>query len=201
MKTNQELRALPEVRSRKEAKNPLGLYLPFSQRAEHCQLHKAELTTIPDGIKQGWPTHIEFNKLHSRIKRYQEYLEGIRLRRVPSLFFDQALDQYRVLGPRKARGFTNDFATFQVEQPGYYGMQGLKHIIQALNDMFKPSVDVQLAPPLNNEFFLQKALVPEVARCLIAEDLGLSVSDERVMFVLEDSRLFGSIVFPNTDQE
>ncbi|KAI9611963.1 hypothetical protein H4Q26_008053 [Puccinia striiformis f. sp. tritici PST-130] len=87
MKTNQELRALPEVRSRKEAKNPLALYLPFSQRAKQVQLHKAELTTIPDGIKQGWPTHIEFNKLHSRIKRYQEYPKCIRLRQVPSLFF------------------------------------------------------------------------------------------------------------------
>ncbi|KNF06784.1 hypothetical protein PSTG_00099 [Puccinia striiformis f. sp. tritici PST-78] len=58
--------------------------------------------------------------------------------RCPPCFFDQALDQYRVLGPHKARGFTNNFATFQVEQPGYYGMQGLKHIIQALNVMFKP---------------------------------------------------------------
>ncbi|POW11054.1 hypothetical protein PSTT_05557, partial [Puccinia striiformis] len=81
--------------------------------------------------------------------------------RCPPCFFDQALDQYRVLGPHKARGFTNNFATFQVEQPGYYGMQGLKHIIQALNVMFKPSVDVQLAPPSEQQIFLAKSLAPQ----------------------------------------
>ncbi|POW12700.1 hypothetical protein PSHT_07987, partial [Puccinia striiformis] len=136
-----------------------------------------------------------------RIKSYQTYLKGISSRRVPWVFFDQALDQYRVLGAHKACGFQDKFATFQVEQPGYYGPPGYRHITQALNDLFKPSPAVQSAPPLNHEFFLRKVLVPEVARCLIAEDLGVSVSDESVMCVLEESRLFGGIVFPIPDEE
>ncbi|POV99968.1 hypothetical protein PSHT_13285, partial [Puccinia striiformis] len=211
LKANKKLRALPEVRARNESKNPSALYLPvslrdfiyfigggtvlmsctlqFPQRAEHCQLHQAELATIPDGINRGWPTQIDFGKLFSRIKSYETYLKGISALSV----FDQALDQYRVLGVHKARGFENQFATFQVEQPGYYGPQGYQHIMQALNDLFKPSAAVQLAPPLNHEFFLRKVLVPEVARCLIAEDLGVSVSNESVMCVLEESRLFGEI--------
>ncbi|KAI9609533.1 hypothetical protein H4Q26_007490 [Puccinia striiformis f. sp. tritici PST-130] len=223
LKANKKLRALPEVRARKKSKNPSALYLPvslrdfiyfigggtvlmsctlqFPQRAEHCQLHQAELATIPDGINRGWPTQIDFGKLFSRIKSYETYLKGISSRQVPSVFLDQALDQYRVLGVHKARGFENQFATFQVEQPGYYGPQGYQHIMQALNDLFKPSAAVQLAPPLNHEFFLRKVLVPEVARCLIAEDLGVSVSNESVMCVLEESRLFGEIVFPIPDGE
>ncbi|KAI9630894.1 hypothetical protein KEM48_013511 [Puccinia striiformis f. sp. tritici PST-130] len=82
---NKSLRALPEVRARNESKNPLVLYLPvslhffmyiikirralisgtwqFGQRAEHCQLHEAELSTIPDGINRGWPTQIDFDQL------------------------------------------------------------------------------------------------------------------------------------------
>ncbi|KAI9612575.1 hypothetical protein H4Q26_007732 [Puccinia striiformis f. sp. tritici PST-130] len=63
LKANKKLRALPEVRARNKSKNPSALYLPFPQRAEHCQLHQAELTTIPDGINRGWPTQIDFGKL------------------------------------------------------------------------------------------------------------------------------------------
>ncbi|POW21080.1 hypothetical protein PSHT_02814 [Puccinia striiformis] len=63
LKANKSLRALPEVRARNESKNPLVLYLPFGQRAEHCQLHEAELSTIPDGINRGWPTQIDFDQL------------------------------------------------------------------------------------------------------------------------------------------
>ncbi|KAI7936928.1 hypothetical protein MJO28_015827, partial [Puccinia striiformis f. sp. tritici] len=112
-----------------------------------------------------------------------------------------ALDQHRVLGAHRARGLENQFATFQGEQPGYYGAQGYQHIMEALNVLFKQSAAVQLAPPLTDKFFLQKVLVPEVAMCLIAQDLRVAVSNERVMCVLEESRLFGSIVFPIPDQE
>ncbi|KNE95570.1 hypothetical protein PSTG_11061 [Puccinia striiformis f. sp. tritici PST-78] len=82
-----------------------------------------------------------------------------------------------------------------------YGAQGYQHIMEALNVLFKQSAAVQLAPPLTDKFFLQKVLVPEVAMCLIAQDLRVAVSNERVMRVLEESRLFGSIVFPIPDQE
>ncbi|KAI9621680.1 hypothetical protein KEM48_007609 [Puccinia striiformis f. sp. tritici PST-130] len=109
LKANKKLQALPEVRARNKSKNPSALYLPFPQRAEHCQLHQAELATIPDGINRGWPTQIDF-------------------------------------GAHKACGFQDKFATFQVEQPGYYGPPGYRHITQALNDLFKPSPAVQSAP-------------------------------------------------------
>ncbi|POW11563.1 hypothetical protein PSHT_08410 [Puccinia striiformis] len=158
LKSNKALRALPEVRTRRESKNPLALYLPM-------------------------------------------YLERIISRQVPSTFLNDAVEQYRTLGAYTARGFANEFATFEVEQPGYYGAEGYKHIIQALNVMSEHSADVQIALPLNNEFCIRKVLVPEVARSLIAQDMNLAVTDERVMDVLNESRKFGSIVFPNSEQD
>ncbi|POW11813.1 hypothetical protein PSHT_08288 [Puccinia striiformis] len=140
LKSNKALRALPEVRTRRESKNPLALYLP-----------------VPDD------------------------LERIISRQVPSTFLNDAVEQYRTLGA--------------------YGAEGYKHIIQALNVMSEHSADVQIALPLNNEFCIRKVLVPEVARSLIAQDMNLAVTDERVMDVLNESRKFGSIVFPNCEQD
>ncbi|POV96513.1 hypothetical protein PSTT_15606 [Puccinia striiformis] len=152
LKANKKLRALPEVRARNKSKNPSALYLPFPQRAEHCQLHQAELPPYLMELIEDGPRRL-------------------------------------TLAHTKHAAFKTNLPPFKWNNPGSsYGPPGYRHITQALNDLFKPSPAVQSAPPLNHE-------------CLIAEDLGVSVSDESVMCVLEESRLFGGIVFPIPDEE
>ncbi|EFP88488.2 uncharacterized protein PGTG_14066 [Puccinia graminis f. sp. tritici CRL 75-36-700-3] len=81
-----------------------------------------------------------------------------------------------------------------------YGVQGYKIILKELQSMFMRSA-IQLAQPLDNDFLLRKVLIPEVVMCLIAEDYDLPVLDPRVRSHLEDSRSFGSVVFPDSDDE
>ncbi|POV94618.1 hypothetical protein PSHT_16097 [Puccinia striiformis] len=57
------LKNKPGVKQRKGSKNPFALYLPFSDIASCCQLHRAEKNLIPVGIQKGWPTKIDFQKL------------------------------------------------------------------------------------------------------------------------------------------
>lgn len=53
--------------------------------------------------------------------------------------------------------------------------------------------------PLTPDLFIWHVLIPETTMCLIAEDLGLSRKDPKVLATLEASRRFGAAVFPIED--
>ncbi|KDQ18972.1 hypothetical protein BOTBODRAFT_91809, partial [Botryobasidium botryosum FD-172 SS1] len=40
--------------------NPGGLKAPISAFINLCQLHRSEAQYIPEGIRRGWPTKIDF---------------------------------------------------------------------------------------------------------------------------------------------
>ncbi|POW08786.1 hypothetical protein PSTT_07269, partial [Puccinia striiformis] len=160
LKANKALRALPKVRTRRDSKNPLALYLPFPQRADHCYLHESKLTTIPDGINGGWPTQIDFGKLLSRVQGFQMYLEHMILGQLPSQFFDEVVEQYQTLGV------------------------------------------LPNCAPSEQQIPLTKSLSAQDSQ--VAHCAGYGSCCDRwkgYVCVLEESCHFGSIVFPNPDQE
>ncbi|PLW06152.1 hypothetical protein PCASD_25275 [Puccinia coronata f. sp. avenae] len=199
------LKTKPGVEKRKESKNPFALYLPFPDIATFCQLHRAEKNLIPMGIKKGWPKKIDFQSLPQRIRSHRQYLHRVCTRDIASDFMEVAVKAWTEQGRRKVQSVANELATFQIEQPGYYGVRGYEVIYRTLHTMFlRPSlVDTvtKLAHPLSPDFLLRKVLVPEAALCLIAEDLKLKVTDPHVRSTLEDSRTFGTIMFPDPDDE
>ncbi|KNF01065.1 hypothetical protein PSTG_05695 [Puccinia striiformis f. sp. tritici PST-78] len=167
LKLSQYLQGVPEVEMRRNSSNPAALYLPFGRLATHCDLHRAETSSIPLGISKGWPLTINFESLPDRVTGHQKHLKQICTGEIDSTFLRQALEFWENLGPTKAQSVLHDFTSFHMTQPGYYGTQGV--------------------------------FVPEVAKCLIAEDFGLDVTDPKVQEHLEESRRFGTIVFPDKD--
>ncbi|KAA1092421.1 hypothetical protein PGT21_002158 [Puccinia graminis f. sp. tritici] len=199
------LKNQPGVKRRKESKNPSALYLPFPMIANYCQRHRAEKQLIPMGLAKGWPSKIDFKTLPNRITSHLQYLNKICTREIASDFLDMALEEWSVQGPRKAQSVINEFGTFQIEQPGYYGSRGWEVICHTLKAIFlSPSRcdwTLEQALPLTPEFLLLKVLVPETALCLIADDLKLGVKDARVRTTLEESRTFGTVMFPDEDDK
>ncbi|KAH9454882.1 hypothetical protein Pst134EA_022376 [Puccinia striiformis f. sp. tritici] len=197
------LKNKPGVKLRKGSKNPFALYLPFSDIASCCQLHRAEKKLIPMGLQKGWPSKIDFQKLPKRIKAHYGYLSRICTREIVSDFMDMARKEWKEQGPRKVNSIAHELATFQIEQPGYYGVRGYEVIYRTLQARFLSSSRIdsitKLAQPLSPDFLIRKVLVPETALCLIADDLKLKVTDDRVRTTLEESRTFGSIMFPDQD--
>ncbi|KAA1115933.1 hypothetical protein PGTUg99_023289 [Puccinia graminis f. sp. tritici] len=72
--------------------------------------------------------------------------------------------------------------------------------MQTLRGMY-PDWNTCLHPQMSNEYILRKVLVAETAKCLIAEDLGLGLTDPHVLTHLEQSRAFGSVLFPDDDED
>ncbi|KAI9608439.1 hypothetical protein H4Q26_004621 [Puccinia striiformis f. sp. tritici PST-130] len=198
LKLSQYLQGVPEVEMRRNSSNPAALYLPFGRLATHCDLHRAETSSIPLGISKGWPLTINFESLPDRVTGHQKHLKQICTGEIDSTFLRQALEFWENLGPTKAQSVLHDFTSFHMTQPGYYGTQGFQVIIHTLNHIFPESLGI-LRHPLSNEFLLSRVFVPEVAKCLIAEDFGLDVTDPKVQEHLEESRRFGTIVFPDKD--
>ncbi|KAA1107433.1 hypothetical protein PGT21_013862 [Puccinia graminis f. sp. tritici] len=200
LKLSSYLQGVSEVKRRVSATNQLAFHLPFPRIADHCRLHQAESSTIPMGQNRGWPTQIEFSILPSRVRSHRQHLKNVCDRQIPSDFLRDALEAWETHGGRKVQSVSHEYSSFQIEQPGYYGVQGYKIILKELQSMFMRSA-IQLAQPLDNDFLLRKVLIPEVVMCLIAEDYDLPVLDPRVRSHLEDSRSFGSVVFPDSDDE
>ncbi|POW17771.1 hypothetical protein PSHT_06290 [Puccinia striiformis] len=148
-------------------------------------------------------THINFESLPDLVTVHQKYLKQICTGEIDSTFLRQALEFWKNLGPTKAQSVLHDIPSFHMTQPGYYFHMT---IINLTLVMFQQSWYSRVLKSLgilhhllSNEFLLSRVFVPEVAKCLIAEDFGLDVTDPKVQEHLEESRRFGTIVFPDKD--
>ncbi|POW15224.1 hypothetical protein PSHT_07137 [Puccinia striiformis] len=198
------LQAVPEVQVRVGSNNPAALYLPFPRIATHCQLHRAEADLIPLAISRGWPLTINFESLPFRVEDSlnMRIICGSRIisGEIESPFLELAVKAWEALGSRRVQSVLHKYSSFHIEQPGYYGVQGFHHIMSTLRILFDGS-GAPLRLPLSNEYLLRKVLVPEVAKCLIAQDVGLDVTNPQVQDHLEDSRQFGFVFFPDEDEQ
>lgn len=190
----QHLIKRPHAEKRPTPQNPQGISLPFFETASCCKMHSDERDLIPYGISQGWPTDIDFSKLPKRIKSYRSVLNQIIKREKKSRFLDQAMETWSVQGAVRIRNVVNEFENFEVEQPGYYGYRGHELIYNTLSRLFRlEEADIE---PLSPDYLIRRVLLPEVSLRLIADDLGLPYDDEKVINTLEESRSFGSALFP-----
>ncbi|KAI7946203.1 hypothetical protein MJO29_010730 [Puccinia striiformis f. sp. tritici] len=192
----QYLQAVPKVQLRVGSNNPAALYLPFPRIATHCQLHRAEANLIPLAISRGWPLTINFESLPSRVESLHMYLQQIISGEIKSPFLELALKAWEALGSRRVQSVYTNTLRFTLSS-----LDSKSHFAVCLsNSLFDP-LAAPLRLPLSNEYLLRKVLVPEVAKCLIAQDVGLEVTNPQVQHHLEESRQFGFIFFPDEDEQ
>lgn len=160
---------------------------------------------IPEGIRQGWSTSIDFKALESRIATHVPFLSTIIDHPMQSSYFEVQKKKWNIYG-RQMFSMTGEFEGFEVEQPGYYGCRGFEVIVLQLQSQFlskssEHPLTSEKAAPLTPEYFIRRVLVPEISLLLIAEDLGCSRDDPKVKVTLETSRNFGSVVYPIEDED
>ncbi|KAI9618853.1 hypothetical protein H4Q26_012107 [Puccinia striiformis f. sp. tritici PST-130] len=192
-----------EVARRYSRVNPLALHLPFRVTADYCRLHQTEIQIIPMGIKQGWPTQIDFSKLSKSVPATsidhpaQKHTNHLSDRRVEKL----ADHLWAVIHKAVASDFWEPAlnASLPISIISY-GYQGFQLIYQQLVYMFLKSTletVTRLAHPLDPEYLLRKVLMPEAALCLIGQDMSLPMSHPKVRATLEQSREFGNAMYPD----
>ncbi|KNZ59686.1 hypothetical protein VP01_1680g5 [Puccinia sorghi] len=92
------------IRHRYEAGNPQALHFPFSETAEYCSRHRAEMELIPMGLEKGWPSQIDFDNLHPCICSSRSPL-GSTQKYIPSDFRDIAAKNWEILARIVSRYF------------------------------------------------------------------------------------------------
>ncbi|ORY64734.1 hypothetical protein BCR35DRAFT_184746 [Leucosporidium creatinivorum] len=187
------LLARPDIVDYPTARNPGGKRLPVVQTASFCRLHEEEMVVIPKGIEKGWPTEIDWDGLPKRIDRQlSQHLSDIITGKTPSPFFEDAKKEWEAKG-NKMKNLLSEYASFDVEQPGYYGSRGHELIVATVTRLFVTQTPL-LAPfrctPLDPAAYIRRVLVPETATQLIKADLFLP-DDESAREVLRESRAFG----------
>lgn len=89
-------------------------------------------------------------------------------------------------------------------RPSYhsYGYQGYQVFVNTLEAIFinNPTapnhLNLQKSAPLSPDTYLRHVLIPELASCLIAQDIKMDRTDPQVKETLESSREYGATVFP-----
>ncbi|EJU03670.1 hypothetical protein DACRYDRAFT_77371 [Dacryopinax primogenitus] len=176
--------------------NPDGLSAPLEIFVSLCTLHRSETSHIPEGIAQGWPTTLDFNRIPKRLEQRKDSLKAIISSPSASPFFQAAKNDIFEKGTRVAGSVFGQYETFERCQPGYYGEQGMITIQRALMFMF-PNMVASNTRPLSVDDFIRQVLVPEAAILLIRQDLQLSRA--KALQVLLKSRKYGLAQFPDRD--
>ncbi|PKC60490.1 hypothetical protein RhiirA1_425863, partial [Rhizophagus irregularis] len=78
-----------------------GKRLKAVEQFEFCHAHIGEMQIIPDGIKKGYPTVIDFNSIPKRIENFSTDLLDICKKKVKSFYRDNFMREYRDKGKNK----------------------------------------------------------------------------------------------------
>ena len=99
--------------------NPKGLKAPFSVYISVCERHRFESKLLPQAVRMGWPTNIDFDAVPKRLMKRKKDLEAIlRKPKENSSFFREAMDEVAKVGIRVAESAMGQYATFERIQPG-----------------------------------------------------------------------------------
>ncbi|CEP18959.1 hypothetical protein [Parasitella parasitica] len=181
--------------------------VPSEEKDKFCKLHRLELVIKPQGIKEGYPKEIDFEKLEPTIRTFDKELKDVIRRRVHSDYRKLAEEAYEEQGQAKARSTMSLLSRFTATLPGYYGPKGAAFILKTLTKMYLDTgyledhlVSAQL--PLE---FLQQVMIPEVGYRLIRRDLsinGLKPNlSEKAKRVMKESTAYGNAMFPADDAQ
>ncbi|KAJ7859667.1 hypothetical protein B0H14DRAFT_2229946, partial [Mycena olivaceomarginata] len=151
--------------------NPLGLKAPLSAFLHVCKQHVLESLFLPQAETKGWPTFINWENVKARAEKISPVLQPI--------IFDAEDSQetnafWLAVFEDKSNG-TDQIATFQNYQSGYYGGQGSLIIYQVLEDKFEAVCNRHIFTGCLSQWdFTFKVLILEVALHLIMEDFQCS---------------------------
>ncbi|EJD51784.1 hypothetical protein AURDEDRAFT_149420 [Auricularia subglabra TFB-10046 SS5] len=181
--------------------NPLGLKAPMTVFVSVCERHRFEAKVLPQAIRAGWPTTIDFDSIPARVKRKRRILDDILKDPSTSSFFREAMDNVARVGARVAESAMGQYAIFERIQPGYYGERGAVVLHQTLFSLYTPE-DLQkshhLFAPLSTQTFQHSVLVPEAALALIMDDRGETRA--QALKTMRASSRYGNLMFPDDDE-
>lgn len=88
-----------------------------------CSVHRAESSTIPDGLAQGWPANLDFAQIPERMQKpkLRQILNDIVYgsdSENRGFFWAEATRRIKTLGSRAAGSIQGQYATFEELQPG-----------------------------------------------------------------------------------
>ncbi|KAI8893439.1 RTC4-like domain-containing protein [Globomyces pollinis-pini] len=175
-------------------------------RDRFCELHIAEQSIIPEGIKKGYKMKIDFGEdFENRLKKMLPRLLNIINGKVKSHFREKALKSIEEIGSWKAKSVDHMFFTINDTQCGYYGWVGSEHIFKYLMETFKVDnspLTSDISQPQTINDYIQLVLTPETAVGLIGQDykLNLDLSEQysQACDIFYDSSPFGTIVHTQT---
>ncbi|PKK74626.1 hypothetical protein RhiirC2_820458 [Rhizophagus irregularis] len=136
---------------------------------EFCHAYIGEMQIIPDGIKKGYSTVIDFNSISKRIENFSTDLLDICKKKVKSFYRDNFMREYRDKGKNKINSPMSLMSRIESFQPGYYGPRGAIVIAETLRKLFIDTkiLTKSLTIPQIPMEYLQEVLIPEAAVRLI----------------------------------
>ncbi|OCF34648.1 hypothetical protein I316_03690 [Kwoniella heveanensis BCC8398] len=179
--------------------NPSARNLPWQQHIDFCNLHRAETSLIPLGIRDGYPETIDFLHLEERLEKGWIRLRLDEIVRNPqrSKVFRRVQREVEEVGKNRWGGikFQSKEENIAAVKPGYYGDLGRAIMIDHFLNLRKwghfpslksstsssqPQTSSQSAiaeqhnplslEPLSWHDFISHVLVPESSILLIMED-------------------------------
>ena len=78
-----------------------GRRLEAVEQFEFCHIHIAEMQIVPDGIKKGYLTVIDFNSIPKRIENFSSELLDICKKKIRSFYRDNFMREYHDKGKKK----------------------------------------------------------------------------------------------------
>ncbi|CAB4406354.1 unnamed protein product [Rhizophagus irregularis] len=178
-----------------------GKRLKAVEQFEFCHAHIGEMQIIPDGIKKGYPTVIDFNSIPKRIENFSTDLLDICKKKVKSFYCDNFMREYRDKGKNKINSPMSLMSRIESFQPGYYGPRGAIVIAETLRKLFIDTkiLTKSLTIPQTPMEYLQEVLIPEAAVRLIQEDKDITA--EKAREIMLESVRFGEYVHNDENQE
>ncbi|KAJ7099064.1 hypothetical protein C8R44DRAFT_888528 [Mycena epipterygia] len=126
-------KAAPQSQSTPTEENPESLTATCSVQSTICARHVFEQQLLPEAIREGWKTEINFSEVQTRLilnkHIFQELVDDIHSKpggpRDQSIFWTQAIENHR-------NGLADDIRTFKYVQVGYYGELGREEAIKTM---------------------------------------------------------------------
>ncbi|KAF7540832.1 hypothetical protein G7054_g1076 [Neopestalotiopsis clavispora] len=158
-----------------------------------CRMHKRKDAEVVQRTK-GYPT-IDWDNLHVQLAKHEQHTKNILEGKQPSHYAT-------ILSERVEAGENRTLLrTEESLIPGYYGPRGLRvmtdYIMKRFSDTVrKRAIEDRLVSSRGYTGYVQAVLVPEMAVCLIKEDMR--VDEDEARQILSDSRDIGELVNEET---
>ncbi|KAH7034839.1 RTC4-like domain-containing protein [Microdochium trichocladiopsis] len=156
------------------------------QQTAFCRLHQRK-----EASRTAAYPEVDWGHMEQRLKDHRRFLKKILEGREASHYADKFQDKLKDKMQRTL------FKSGDALTPGYFGPRGLRlmteFIVRDLGDVLRRrAVEDMLVSSRGHTRYVQSVLVPELAVCLIMEDMSLSVKEARV--VLEESKSVGELL-------